>query len=529
MRAVPRLFACLAIPLLGLLISSIASQTASAQTNVLFIVDSSGSMRAKVEGKETRMSVAKRALSLALKDMPKDARLGMMLYGHRRAKDCKDIELVAPIASENANALADRVEALQPRGETPIAAALELAARSFAAFKGQNNMIVLVTDGIEECGGDPCAAARAIKAAGLNLKAHIVGFNLSAKQRAAIQCVVKETGGTYFDARNARGLRDALQNVKKQIAEPAPPAPPPERFSLIARKNGGEAIFVSNQYWAATIDGSLEEVRAQLDGIRVGQEAVYVFRDGSAAKFSEFALYIPGASAANPKEIELFAGDEGPTGPFRSLGVITVANGKLRHGWQQFKLPETTAKYFRVQIRSNYGENLGRISLYEVQLYGETIRADASPPPAPKARVNILASRAGAEILTGADSHWAQMIDGELASIGGDLSGLRVGYEAVFKFRGGAAAALDTFAIFIPGMSDRHPKEIEVSAGDAPAGPFRSLGVFTIANGKLRDGWQEFKLPDTTATFVKIKLTSNHGAGLGRLHLYELRLYGELK
>src|SRR5688572_23471514 len=72
---------------------------AIAQTNVLFIVDSSGSMRTRVEGKETRMSVAKQALSAVLRDIPKEARLGMIVYGHRRAKDCKDIELVAPIAS----------------------------------------------------------------------------------------------------------------------------------------------------------------------------------------------------------------------------------------------------------------------------------------------------------------------------------------------------------------------------------------------------------------------------------------------
>lgn len=509
-------------------IAAAAVGSAAAQTNVLFIVDASGSMRAKVEGKETRMSIAKRALSLALKDMPNEARLGMMVYGHRRAKDCKDIELVAPIASEDANALAARVQELQPKGETPIAASLELAARSFAAFKGHNNVIVLVTDGIEECGGDPCAVARSIKSAGLNLKAHIVGFSLNAKQRAAIECVVKETGGSYFDARNARALLDALQNVKKQIAEPAPPSPP-ERFSLIARKNGGEAIFISNPYWAETIDGSLAEIRAQLDGIRVGQEAVYAFRGGNVAKFSEFAVYLPSASPANPKEIELFAGDESPTGPFRHLALITVANGKLRDGWQQFKFPETSAKYFRALIRSNHGENLGRIALYELQLYGEAVQTDAAPPPSPKARVNILSARAGAEIMAGADPHWSQTIDEKLESIGGDLSGLRVGHEAVFKFRGGAAATFDTFAVFIPETSDRHPKEIELSAADAPTGPFRPVGTFNIANGKLRDGWQEFKFSETTATFVKIKLTSNHGALLGRLHLYEIRLYGELK
>ncbi|MDF2766136.1 MAG: hypothetical protein K0S81_3130, partial [Rhodospirillales bacterium] len=178
------------------------SGAARAETNVMFIVDASGSMKKAVEG-EPRMTAAKRVLGEALAAMPADARLGMLVYGHRKAKDCKDIELVAPIGAEDAGALADRVQELTPKGETPIAAALQAAAKSFLAFKGQQNTIVLVTDGIEECKGDPCAAARAIRDAGLDLKVDIVGFTLKEEQRKLIQCVADETGGTYYDAKNA--------------------------------------------------------------------------------------------------------------------------------------------------------------------------------------------------------------------------------------------------------------------------------------------------------------------------------------
>lgn len=529
MRSAFRAFACLPMFLMVLSLAAIGAETASAQTNVLFIVDSSGSMRAKVEGKETRMSVAKRALSLALKDMPKEARLGMMLYGHRRAKDCKDIELVSPIASEDAAALADRVEALQPRGETPIAAALELAARSFAAFKGQNNMIILVTDGIEECGGDPCAAARAIKAAGLNLKAHIVGFNLSAKQRAAIECVVKETGGTYFDARNARGLRDALQSVKKEIAQPTPPPEPPkpQRHNLLARKNGTVIVFSSTSDWSQSNDDVLKRFGSKVEGMRRGHEAVFSFRGGAAARFDGFAVYVGGASRENPKEIEILAGDEGPVGAFRSLGVVTVADGIVGDGWQEFKIPETTAKFFKVKLLSNHGGPL-HFELFELALRGTLVGEVGKDTPAPPGpRFNLISQRNGGQV-TAQDRHWPETIDDNIGRIGGELSGLKAGDEAVFSFRGGAAARLDTFAVYVEATSDRNPKEIEVLAGDeGPGGPFRSLGAFTLADGKLGDGWQEFKLPETTAKFFKVKLVSSRGGH--RIYLYELRLYGELK
>jgi Ca-activated chloride channel homolog len=166
------------------LVFASASQ-ASAQTNVMLIFDASGSMKREVGG-ESRISAAKRAVGAALSSMPASARLGLMAYGHRRPRDCTDIELVAPIASEKAPALARYVEALDARGETPIAETLRRAGKSFAAFKGQRNAIVLITDGIEECGGDPCAAAESLTEMGVDLKVNVVGFTLGrAAERAA--------------------------------------------------------------------------------------------------------------------------------------------------------------------------------------------------------------------------------------------------------------------------------------------------------------------------------------------------------
>ncbi len=160
-----------------------------AETNVLFIFNSSGSMKKKVDTGEQRMTVAKRAMEQALKDMPADVRVGLLLYGHRKAKDCTDIELTSPIGADDAAAIAKRVAGLKPKGETPIAAALEQAIRSFAALNGQSNRVILVTDGIEECGGDVCAAAQTVADAGLDLRVDVVGFTLTEKQAQTIRCI----------------------------------------------------------------------------------------------------------------------------------------------------------------------------------------------------------------------------------------------------------------------------------------------------------------------------------------------------
>ena len=194
-------------------------------SNVMFIFDSSGSMKKLIKSGETRSEAAKRALVAALGKMPADAKLGLFMYGHRRAKDCSDIEMVSPPGTSDSKGIAQKILKSQPKGETPIAAALEAVAFYFAPLKGQSNSVVLVTDGIEECKGDPCAAARAIRDAGIGLKVHVVGFTLSAEQRQTLQCVADETGGKYFDAQDAEGLSGALAEVQKAVVEP-PPAPP---------------------------------------------------------------------------------------------------------------------------------------------------------------------------------------------------------------------------------------------------------------------------------------------------------------
>ena len=224
----------------AMMLSTLAPRAEDGGSNVMFIFDSSGSMKKQIASGESRSEAAKRAMAAALGEMPAATRMGLLMYGHRRAKDCTDIEVLFPIGTTEVAGIAGSIRASKPKGETPIAAALEQAAKNFVALQGQSNSIVLVTDGIEECGGDPCAAARAIREAGLGIKAHVVGFTLSEKQRQTVQCVADETGGKYFDAQDADGLSEALAEVQKVVAKEEPP--PPQDVSLFVDDFNGTGL-----------------------------------------------------------------------------------------------------------------------------------------------------------------------------------------------------------------------------------------------------------------------------------------------
>lgn len=177
---------------------------------LLLIADFSGSMNEKV-GTEPKIALAKRAISEFLDSYPAESPLGLMLYGHRRLKDCSDIELVTPLSAgsvKNLAAVRGKIRDLRAQGETPIAESL---LESIPAFGGKPGRILLVTDGREECAGDVCKAAEKLAEAGIRLRVDVVGFGLNSAARESLSCLTKITGGKYYDASTEDALRQSIR------------------------------------------------------------------------------------------------------------------------------------------------------------------------------------------------------------------------------------------------------------------------------------------------------------------------------
>ena len=134
-------------------------------TRVLFIFDASQSMYAQWDG-NSRMEIAKELLSNMLDslDNKENLQVGLRCYGHQKPsppQDCRDTRLEVPFGKNTIPAIKNRLKTLRPKGTTPIAKALESGALDFPAVTSNSrNIVILITDGIEECGGDPCAVSR---------------------------------------------------------------------------------------------------------------------------------------------------------------------------------------------------------------------------------------------------------------------------------------------------------------------------------------------------------------------------------
>jgi hypothetical protein len=203
---------------------------AQAASNLLFILDASNSMWGQVEG-IAKIETARKTLSRLLADLPANTRTGLMVYGHRDKSSCKDVEIVVPVGKTDPAAIKGQLSDITPRGKTPMAYSLEQSATAFDADSESANNVVLISDGIETCEGDPCAAAGKLAEAEIGVKVHVVGFDISKENRAQLECIAEKGRGRYFAADSTQGFSDAVteavqvaQTEAKVEPKPAEPA-----------------------------------------------------------------------------------------------------------------------------------------------------------------------------------------------------------------------------------------------------------------------------------------------------------------
>jgi Ca-activated chloride channel family protein len=202
--------------------------------NTILVLDGSGSMWGQIDG-VNKIVIARQVVGDLLGTLPEDLNLGLTVYGHRRKGDCSDIETVVTPGPGTRAAISSAVNAIRPLGKTPMTDALIAAAQALR-YTEEAATVILVSDGVETCNPDPCAAARALEEAGVNFTAHVVGFDVS--DPAALlqmQCVADATGGQFLTAADAAALAEALTRVATAMVPPAPAAPPAPPAEIRAR------------------------------------------------------------------------------------------------------------------------------------------------------------------------------------------------------------------------------------------------------------------------------------------------------
>ena len=183
------------------------------ERSVEIVVDASRSMWGQINGK-SKMAVAQEILHDASTWLPDDLNLALRAYGNASPSvenNCTDSALLVGFGAQSRAPIRRAISGLRPRGQTPIAYALRQAAGDFAGLDSER-ALVLVTDGIESCGGNPVAAARELREQGIMI--HVIGFgmnNAADEDGASLRAIAEASGGLYLSANSAAELRRALE------------------------------------------------------------------------------------------------------------------------------------------------------------------------------------------------------------------------------------------------------------------------------------------------------------------------------
>jgi Ca-activated chloride channel family protein len=192
-------------------------QDAKPLTRILFVFDASESMYGRWQS-DIKFNIARNILIKvldSLKTMP-HLEVGLRIYGHQYnypPQVCNDTKLEVPFAKDNYDRIKNKLNSIVPKGTSPIAYSLEQTVNDFTPCTNCRNVIVLITDGIEECGGDPCKASETLQKSGIAMRPFIVGIGTNFEK--AFNCV-----GTYFDAASEDQFSIALNVVVSRALNP---------------------------------------------------------------------------------------------------------------------------------------------------------------------------------------------------------------------------------------------------------------------------------------------------------------------
>lgn len=222
MRFLSSLTGCAALAAtLVLPLASSAQQSCTEDAMIVF--DGSGSM-AEIGFNQIgvpRISEARMAIRQIIPLIASQRRLGLVIYGPSGDKTCENTDVrFSPQWKAGPRIISD-VDALRPAGGTALTESVRKAAEVLD-YQHKPGTVVLVTDGKETCGGEPCLLAAEIAADAPGLTVHVIGFKVRGdhfdwgntqytEATTVARCLADRTGGHYVRAESVDELIRALQ------------------------------------------------------------------------------------------------------------------------------------------------------------------------------------------------------------------------------------------------------------------------------------------------------------------------------
>jgi len=178
-------------------------------TEVIILMDTSGSMTDKVSIDTTRIEIAKDLSIKLIEELPEAVAMGFVSFGG----DCTPPTISFAPGKVSRNMLATQVKSLEAYGGTPLNISLQHAASCFTP-DAERKTIFLFTDGLDTCEGSSCKLAKRLRKEGITV--HVFApllTNNHSRLLAISDCISSTTEGS---------LLSLTKDTKLQVVEQSP-------------------------------------------------------------------------------------------------------------------------------------------------------------------------------------------------------------------------------------------------------------------------------------------------------------------
>lgn len=220
----------------------------------LFIVDFSSSMNQKL-GYTPKIYLAVDAIRNVLSKYGKEMKVGLRIFGvtdkpitrqtsrgieYIKENICTASKLVLPIARYNNDNISDRLSYINPKGATPIGYSLREAVQNDFSLGGHKKHIILITDGAENCGDDPCEFIRYIMQTRNDITIDVIGITVSDNDYSKLKCISSNGRGQYFSVNSSEDFKTKFEQALRTT--------PPQTSNTLNITNKTIPVFDKTKY-----------------------------------------------------------------------------------------------------------------------------------------------------------------------------------------------------------------------------------------------------------------------------------------
>ncbi|MGG3800728.1 vWA domain-containing protein [Metabacillus fastidiosus] len=193
--------------------------------NVAILLDSSGSMNGKVDGK-TKMELAKSAIQTFVSELPSNVNVSLLVYGHKgtgndkdKTLSCGSTEVIYQLSPYNKEQFSTALNTFSPSGWTPLASSIAAAHNDLQTKTEEDteNIVYIVSDGIETCDGNPVEEAKKLNESNVRAIVNIIGFDVDNAGQDALKKVAEAGKGKYSTVTSQEALEKFFKGEKHRL------------------------------------------------------------------------------------------------------------------------------------------------------------------------------------------------------------------------------------------------------------------------------------------------------------------------